>query len=128
MPRPEPTRFGGSLESTNPPMPEPHNFRTSSALELLRALIESVDGSAPSPEDIEKGVESGVVRVMLLEERLRDHASRPVETPPAEEPRADHELVEEIRALREALAELRACTNPGGCAPLAQGFVLRRKR
>ena len=107
-------------------MPEPHNFRTSSALELLRALID--DGSALSQEDIEKGVESGVVRVMLLEERLRDQASHPVETPRAEEPRDDHELVEDIRALREAFAELRACTNPRGCAPLARGFVLRRKR
>ena len=98
-------------------MPEPPIFPTSSELELLRALIESFDGSAPSQEEIEKGVESGVVRVMLLEERLREQASRPVETPPAEEPRADHELVEEIRALREALAELRARTNPGGVRP-----------
>ena len=109
-------------------MPEPHNFRTSSELELLRALIKSFDGSALSPEDVEKGLESGVVRVMLLEGQLREQGRHPSGTPPAEEPRADHELVEEIRALREALAELRARTNPGGCAPLAQGFVLRRKR
>ncbi|HEY3946387.1 MAG TPA: hypothetical protein VGL78_14255 [Solirubrobacteraceae bacterium] len=108
-------------------MPPPRDTRTSSELELLRALIERCERSPPSSVDVEEGLESGLVRVMQLERQLREQASRPSGTPPAEEPREDHELVEEIRALREALAELRARTNPGGCAPLAQGFVLRRK-
>ena len=127
MPRPDAMRFGGSLESTNPPMPEPHNFRTSSELELLRALIESLDGSALSQTDIQEGLESGVVKVMLLEGQLRKQASAPSGSPPADEPQEDQEIVEAIRALREAVAELRARAIPGGCAPLAQGFVLRRK-
>jgi hypothetical protein len=108
-------------------MPEPRTFPTRSELELVRALTESFEGSAPSQEDIEKVLESGAARVMLLEGRLREQASRPSGTSQAEELRVDHELVEEIRALREALAELRARTNPEGCAPLARGFVLRRK-
>lgn len=108
-------------------MPEPHNFRTSSELELLRALIESFDGSALSQEDIQEGVESGLVKLMLLERQLRKQASAPNGSPPAEEPREDQELVEDVRVIREAVAELRARANPGGCAPLAQGFVLRRR-
>lgn len=120
-------RFGGGLESTNLPMPEPPIFPTSSELELVRALTESFDGSAPSQEEIEKVLENGVGRVMLLEGRLRERASRPSKTLQAEELRGDHELVEEIHALREALAELRARTSPEACAPLARGFVLRRK-
>lgn len=115
------------MESTNPPMPEPHNFRTTSELELLRALIDSLDGSALSQEDIQKGLESGLVKAMLLEGQLRKQASAPNGWPPADEPREDQELVEDIRAIREAVAELRARANPGGCAPLAQGFVLRRR-
>jgi hypothetical protein len=105
-------------------MPEPHNFRTSSELERLGALIESFDGSAPSPEDVEQGLESGIARMMLLEGRLREQISRPSGTPPTEEPRTDRELMEEIRALREAVAEVRARTSRGS-APLAEGFVLR---
>jgi hypothetical protein len=64
---------------------------------------------------------------MLLEGRLRAQASRASRTRPNEQPRENHDLVEEIRALREAVAELRAHTNPGKSAPLAQGFVRRRK-
>lgn len=107
-------------------MPEPHDFRTYSELELLRALIESFDGSARSQEEIEKGLENGVVRLMLLEGQLRRQADLASASSPGDEPQEEEQLVEEICALRAALAELRARTNPGGCAPLAQGFVLRR--
>jgi hypothetical protein len=108
-------------------MPQPHNPRTSWELELLRALIRRCGGSPPSQLDVEKGLESGLARLMLLEGRERQQASRPGERRPCEEPREDDRLVEEIRSLREAVAELRARTNPGGSAPLAHGFVLRRE-
>jgi hypothetical protein len=75
--------------------------------------------------DVERGLETGIARLMLLEGRLRAQASRASRTRSSEQP--NHDLVEEIRALREAVAELRARTNPGQSAPLAQGFVKRRK-
>jgi hypothetical protein len=77
--------------------------------------------------DIERGLESGLARLMLLEGRLRERASRASGARPSEQLGEDHEIVEEIRALREAVAELRARANPEASAPLAQGFVLRRK-
>jgi hypothetical protein len=112
-------------------MPQPHHSGSSSELELLRALIESFDGSAPSRADVEKGLESGLARLMLLEGRLREQASRPSGMRPSKKPSKDHDLGEEIRELREAVVELRARTyqrgSERGPAPLAQGFVLRRK-
>lgn len=109
-------------------MPQPHSSGTSSELKLLRSLIDRSDGATPSKLDAEKGLESGVARVMLLEGRLREQASRPSGMRPREGPCEEHDLVEEIRALREAVAELRAGMNPGESAPLAKGFVLRRNR
>ena len=102
-------------------MPEPHNSRTSSELELLRALIESLDGSVLSQEDIQKGLENGLVKAMLLEGQLRKQASASNGSPPADEPREDQELVEDIRALREAVAELRARANLGGAPRSRKG-------
>ena len=63
---------------------------------------------------------------MLLEGRLREQASRANGTRPSEGTRDDHDLVEEIRALREAITELRTRTNAGEYAPLAHGFVVSR--
>jgi hypothetical protein len=78
--------------------------------------------------DVEKGLESGLARLMLLEGRLREQASRGRGgTGPSEELSGDSNVVEDIRALREAVAELRARTNSAESAPIAQGFVLRRK-
>jgi len=121
-------RLGGGLESSIFRLPQPHNSGTPSELKLLRALIDRCAGSRPPRQvDVESGLESGLGRLMFLEGRLREKASRPRGTRPSEELREDHDLVEEICALREAVAELRARTNSPESAPLAQGFVLRRK-
>jgi hypothetical protein len=96
---------------------------------LLRALTERCAGSSPpSQADVERGLESGLGRLMLVEGRLRERASRASRTRPSEAMRDDHDLVEEIRALREAVTELRTRTNAGESAPLAQGFVIPRRR
>jgi hypothetical protein len=60
---------------------------------------------------------------MLLEVRLREQASRARGTRPSEGMCEDHDLIEEIRAIREAVTELQARTNAGESDPLAQGFV-----
>ena len=90
-------------------------------LELLR-IDRCAGSSPPSQVDVEWGLESGLARLMLLEGRLREQASRANGTRPSEQLCEDHDLAEEIRALREAVAELRARTNPDESAPLAQGF------
>jgi hypothetical protein len=108
-------------------MPQPRNSRTTSELKLLHALIDRYDGSPPSQLDVQKGLESGLARLMWLEGRLREQASRAGGTRPSEERYENYHLVEEIRALREAVAELRARANPRESAPLAQGFVVRRQ-
>jgi hypothetical protein len=74
--------------------------------------------------DVERGLESGLGRLMLLEGRLRERACCASSSQPREELCEDHDLVEQIRALREAVAELRARTNAGESAPLAHGFVI----
>ena len=109
-------------------MPQPHKPRTSSELKLLWVLIDRCDGLRPSELDIEKGLESGLARLMLLEGRLRETATRADGRRLSTEPREDHDLIEEISALRHAVAELRARANPGRSAPLARGFVLRHNR
>jgi hypothetical protein len=115
-------------------VPQSRESRKSSELELLRALIDGFDGSSPSQVEVEKGLESGLARLMLLEGRLREQASVHSMTPPGRQtPRGEDPeketgaLGEEIRALREAIAELRARAQPGPAA-LAHGFVIRRKR
>jgi hypothetical protein len=120
-------RLGGRLESPNAPMPRPRDTRTSLELKLLQALIERCDRSPPSQVDVEKGVESGLARLMALEARLRQRESRAGATRPSGERREDDDLGDEIRALREAISELRARTIPEGPAPLARGFVFRRE-
>jgi hypothetical protein len=115
------------VESTKPTMPQPHHSGSSSELELLRALIDSFDRSRPSQADVEKGLETALARLMLLEGKLREQRSLACGTWPTDEPWEDCDLIEEIRALREAVADVRACTTPRESAPLAQGFVLRRK-
>ena len=115
-------------------MPRSHNFRASPELERLRALIESFDGSSRSHDEIEKALESGLAKLMLLEGRLREHASGASMTRPTRHACEGDDLAgeirvlrEEIRALREAVAELRARTDAAS-TPLARGFVLRRER
>jgi hypothetical protein len=120
-------RLGGGLKSSIERMPQAHEPGISSELELLRALIDRCDRSPPSQVDIENGLQSGLAKVMFLEGQLREQARRADWTLTSEGRRDDHGLVEEIRALREAVAELRARTNPGESAPLARGFVSRRK-
>ena len=118
---------GRRLGILNFPLLQRHNSGTPSELKLLWALIDSCAGSPrPSQVDVERGLERGLARLMLLEGRLRAQASRASGTRSNERPRENHDLVEEIRALREAVAELRAHTNAGKSAPLAQGFVKRR--
>jgi hypothetical protein len=113
------------VESIEQPMQEPGGRREKAGEpKLLRTPINDDDGSPPSQSDVEKALESAVARLMSLEARQRAQASRDSGTRPSEERGEDHDLVEEIRALKEAVAELRACTNPEGSAPLAQGFVL----
>jgi hypothetical protein len=109
-------------------MPQSHKSGASSELRLLQTLIDRCKGSLISPVEVEKGLENGLARVMLLEGRLREQASRATAPRPGEDLSEDYHLVEEIRALRTAVADLRARTSPGGSAPLAQGFVLRRAR
>jgi hypothetical protein len=93
---------------------------TSSELKLLRALIDRSAGSSPpSRWEVERGLERGLGRLMSLEVRLREQASR-------EGIGEDHDLIEEIRAIREAVTELRARMNAGESSPLAQGFVIPR--
>jgi hypothetical protein len=95
---------------------------------LLRALIDRCAGSRPPLQvEVETGLESGLARLMLLEGRLRERVSRANGRAPTEQLCEAHDLVEEIGALRAAVGELRARTNPGRLAPLAQGFVLGRK-
>jgi hypothetical protein len=105
----------------------PPHHGTPSELRLLHQLIDSFDGSQPSQAEVEKGLESGLARLMFLEGRMREHAGQASGTPPREEPCEEHDFVEEIRALREAVAKLRACTSAGDSAVIAHGFVLRRK-
>ena len=59
---------------------------------------------------------------MMLEARLRERASHAR----AGRPSDNHGLTEEIRAIREAVTELRARTNAGESSPLAHGFVIPR--
>jgi hypothetical protein len=100
---------------------------TPSELKLLRALIDSCAGSSPpSQVDVERRVDSALGRLMLLEGRLREQASRASGTRPSERMCEDHDLVEEICALREAVTEFRARTNAGESA-LAHGFVIPRR-
>lgn len=95
-------------------------------LELLRALIACRAGSSPSSQvDVEPALESGLGRLMWLEGRLREQARRAGGTRPSEGMCEDHDLVDEIRALREAITELRTHTNAGETA-LARGFVMPR--
>jgi hypothetical protein len=115
-------------------VPRSHNFRASPELERLQALVESFDGSSPSPDEIEKALESGLAKLMLLEGRVREQTSRASMTRPSRQACEDddldaeiHVLRGEIRALREAVAELRARTDAAS-TPLARGFVLRRER
>lgn len=110
------------------PLLQPHNFGTPSELKLLRSLIDRCAGSRPPPQmEVETGLESALARLMLLEVRLRKQVSRASGTQPSEQRSDDHGVVEDIRALREAVAELRARANPGEPALLAHGFVLRCK-
>ena len=100
---------------------------TPSELKLLRALIDRCAGSSPpSKVDVERRVNSGLGRLMLLEGRLREQASRASGTRPSEGMCEDHDLVEEIRALREAVTELRERTS-GVESALAHGFVMPRR-
>ena len=112
----------------NFPLLQRHNSGTPSELKLLRALIDRCAGSPPPSQlDVERGLETGLAKLMLLEGRLRAQASRASGSRSNEQRCENHGLVEEIRVLREAVAELRARTNAGESAPLAQGFVRRRK-
>jgi hypothetical protein len=96
-------------------------------LKLLRALIERCAGSSPPSQlDVERGLESGLGRLMLVEGQVREQTSRAGRPRPGEAPCDDHDLAEEIRALREAVTELRMRTSAGESAPLAQGFVIAR--
>ncbi len=106
-------------------MPPPHDPGSSSELKLLHELIDSFDGSRPSQGDVEIGLESGLGRLMFLEGQMREHSRNTTGMRPSEEPSGDHGLVEEIRALREAVTRLRACSSEGDAAPLAHGFVSR---
>jgi hypothetical protein len=100
---------------------------TASELKLLRELIDRCAGSSPPSQlDVERRVNSGLERLMLLEGRLREQPSRASGTRPSEGMCEDHDLVGEIRALREAVTELRAHTNAGDSA-LAHGFVIPRR-
>jgi hypothetical protein len=108
---------GGTKGHSGPP----------SELRLLRALIDRCSGSSlPSQVDVERALESGLGRLMLLEGRLREQASRASGARPSRGLCEDHDLVDEIRALREAVTELRARTNAGESA-LAWGFVIPRR-
>jgi hypothetical protein len=102
-----------------------------SELRLLWALIDRHAGSSrPSRAEVERGIESGLGRLMLLEARLRKQASRASGTRLRDAIREDHDLVEEIRALREAVTtlvtELRARTNSGEYT-VVRGFVFPRR-
>lgn len=120
-------RLRGGLVSSILSLPPPHNPESPAELKLLRALIDRCAGpSPPSRVDVEKGLENGLARLILLEGRLRAHLSRATGTRGGEEP-CDDELSEEIRALREAVAELRARADSGEAAPLARGFIVPRK-
>jgi hypothetical protein len=100
---------------------------TPSEVKLLRALIDRSSGSSlPSQVDVERGIERGVGRLMLLELRLRERASRAGGTLPREGMCEDHALSEEIRAIRGAVTELRAHMNSWETSPLAHGFVIAR--
>jgi hypothetical protein len=121
-------RLAGGQESSNLPLPQPHDSGIASELALVRALTDRCAGSSPPPQvDVEQGLETGLARLMSLEGRLREQASRASGTRPSEQLCEDHDLAEQICRLRDAVAELRAHTNPGETAPLAQGFVLRRQ-
>jgi hypothetical protein len=101
------TRRRCALESSRVPLPAPQNSR-SRELEVLRALIDRCAGSSPpSDADVQTGLESGLARLMLLEGRLRETATRADGRRLSTEPREDHDLIEEISALRHAVAELR---------------------
>lgn len=105
------------------------NSETLSELTLLRALIDRWAGSSPpSLVDVERGLESGLGRLMMLEVQRREQASRASRTRHSERMRENDDLVEQIRALREAVTELRACTDAGESTPLAQGFIIPRPR
>jgi hypothetical protein len=95
-------------------------------VQLLRALNDRSYGSPPSQVEMETVLESGLARLMLLQGRLGQQRSRAGGRRSGEGPRED-ELVEEIRSLRDAISELRACMDSLGAAPLAQGFVWHRK-
>ena len=121
------TRRRCALESSRVPLPAPQNSR-SRELEVLRALIDRCAGSSPpSDADVQTGLESGLARLMLLEGRLREQASRATGPRSSDQLCDHHELVWEIDALREAVAGLRARADSGKPAPLARGFVLRHK-
>lgn len=121
-------RSCSGLESSILPLAAPHSSRTPE-LKLLRALIDRCAGSSPpSQEDVQKGLENGVARLMLLQGRLRGHGSRATGTRSSEDLSESHGLGGEIQALRDAVAELRAHTNSGEPAPLAEGFVVPREQ
>jgi hypothetical protein len=127
--RRRPNQKGGSVtpESTTARGATKSHSETASELKLLRALIDRCAGSSPPSQlDVERRVDSGLARLMLLEGRLRGQPSRAGGTRPGEGMCEDHDLVEEIRALREAVTELRARTNAGESA-LAYGFVIPRR-
>jgi hypothetical protein len=115
------------MDPIEPPTQELGGRSEKVELKLLRALIDSYDRSPPSQLDVEMALQSGLARLMSLEGRLRAQASRESGRRPSEARGEDHDLIEEIRALQDAVAELRARANPGESAPLAQGFVLPRK-
>lgn len=111
-------RRGNKKGSTAPPE------GSRAELELLRALIARHAGSSPSSQvDVESALETGLGRLMSLEGRRREQARRAGGTRPSEGMCEDHDLVDEIRALREAITQLRMRTNAGETA-LARGFVM----
>jgi hypothetical protein len=101
------------MDPIEPPTQELGGRREKVELKLLRALIDSYDRSPPSQLDVEMALQSGLARLMSLEGRLRAQASRESGRRPSEARGEDHDLIEEIRALQDAVAELRARANPG---------------
>ena len=101
-------------------MPPPHKHRPTPELKALQALLERCNSSPPTQTELETQLENGLARVMLLEGQLRARTS------PASGP-APSDLTQEIHALRETIAQLRAHTHPGKPTPLAHGFTTPHK-